>query len=54
MLTPSHIFSGLSSSNFVLALYGLIRHILYQIVVGKYCVLTMPLAKHRVITNGPL
>ena len=54
MLKLSHIFLGLISSMFVSGIYALIRRISCLICIGPYCIVTVPLAQHHVITNRPL
>ena len=54
MMTSSDIFFELIYLTLVSDLYGLIQHLLYLIFVGPHCKFTMPLVKHRVITNGPV
>ena len=54
MLTPSDIFFELISSTLVSNLYGLIRRILYLIVVVPHCKFTVLLEKQCVIKNGPV
>ena len=54
MLKSSHMFLVLISSTFVSNLYGLIRSILCFVCIGPYCIVTVPLVQHWVITNGPL
>ena len=51
MLTALSIFVELKSSTLVSDLYGLIRRILCLIYVEPYCKFTVPLVKHRVITE---
>ena len=54
MLTSSYIFSVLISSKLVSDVYGLMWRILCLIFIQKHCNLTVPLAQHCVLTNGPL
>ena len=54
MLTSSHIFSGLISSNFVPDLYELIRHILCLFFIKPHCTVTVPSVQHDFVANGPL
>ena len=54
MLTSSYIFPGLIPTMFVSDLYGLIQRILYLILFRPYCIVTVMLVQHPVITDGPL
>ena len=52
MLKSPGILLGLISSTFASDLYGLIRQILYVNFILPHFKFTVPLVKHRVITNG--
>ena len=54
MLTPSYIFSRLTSSTFVLDVNGLIRPILCLICIVPHYNVPPKLFQHGDIKNGPL
>ena len=53
LTTVIHIFEHLKASTVVSNVYGIMRRILYLIVIAPRCNMTMPLVQHRMIKDGP-
>ena len=54
MLTSSYMVFELEYLTLVSESYGLMQCILYVIFIAQFFNITVPLAKHYVITNGPI